>query len=113
MNAIDIAPLAAALLGFIARELMSILPAVERNEGSPNRLSLRYYFSRPKNLVLLGLNACGAAVLYLGRHELASVAATIPWLGEHMSVGTPTLIAGAIGFIGASGFRFLAKRIAQ
>ncbi len=104
----------AALLGMIAREAISIIPAIKEDDNSPNRFSFRYYFSRPKNQLIMLLNVCGSGMLFLAQSEVAGMASVVPYIGDHFGHGTPVLLSGAIGFTGASVLRwysnFLTKK---
>lgn len=101
--------LLSALLGVIGREAISIIPAIKDDDASPSKFSFRYYFSRPKNQVLLVLNLCGSGILFLARHEVAEIASAIPVLSEYLDGGSPMLMCGAIGFGGASAMRWLSR----
>jgi hypothetical protein len=109
MSTTTILMLCAALLGVIGREAISIIPAIKDDDTSPSRFSFAYYFSRPKNQVLLVLNLCGSGILFLARHEVAEIAGAIPLLSDYLDGGTPMLLSGAIGFGGASAMRWLSR----
>ena len=112
MNIAEILPLITALLGFVACEALNIIPAIER-EDTPDKFSWSYYFSRPANQVLLVLNACGSAILFIARHEVVGLAERIPVVSEYLGSGTPFLVCGVIGFGGGYFVRFLAKRMSS
>ncbi len=96
-----------AILGFVVRELFSILPAISANDASPDKFSFSYYFSRPRNRVLLAMNASGAALMFLVRHEVVTHSAKLPFLGEYIGAGTPLITAGLSGFVGAHILRII------
>lgn len=103
----------AALLGFIGREIMAIVPGIRDDQNSPDKFSLSYYLSRPKNQLLIALNACGSGILFLARHEVMALSSLIPLLSDYLGDGTPILLGGAIGFSGAHVLRFLFKRMSN
>lgn len=103
-------PLLTAILGLIAREAMSVIPAIKEDDASPSKFSFAYYFSRPKNQALLVLNAAGTGILFLARHEVLAISENIPLLSDYLGSGTPLLMCGLIGFAGASVVRYAAKK---
>lgn len=110
---IELAVLGAAVLGFIGREAMAIAAGVKDTEnGSPEKLDLGYYFSRPKNILLLVSNACGTGILYLGRNEVLGLAKSIPVVSDYLGDGTPVLVGGLIGFTGAHILRWAKSKLA-
>lgn len=107
----DFLPLITAALGFVACEALNIIPAIKEDEGSPSRFSWSYYFSRPKNQLLLVLNACGSAILFIARHEVVGLAGKMPILNGLLGAGTPFLMCGLIGFCGGYAVRFVSKKL--
>jgi hypothetical protein len=110
MNIAEILPLITALLGFVACEALNIIPAIER-EDTPDKFSWSYYFSRPANQVLLVLNACGSAILFIARHEVVGLAERIPVVSDYLGGSTPYLVCGLIGFVGGYVVRYVAKKL--
>lgn len=104
-------PMLSAILGFIACEIINILPAIKDDENSPSKFSFGYYFSRPKNQLSTILNACGTGILFIGKDEVIGMAARIPWLSDYLGAGTPMLVCGMIGFVGGYVVRLVAKKI--
>ncbi len=99
---------AAAMCGFVVREAMAIIPAIPENENTPDKFSFLYYFSRPKNRVLLVANGAGALALMLGHAEVTTLMAKIPVVGPYFDgVTMPVLTGVLIGFGGAWIFRVL------
>lgn len=105
-------PLITAFLGFVACEALNILPAIKR-EDTPDKFSLSYYFSRPTNQVLLVLNACGSAILFISRHEVVGLAEHIPVVSDYLGATTPYLVCGVIGFSGGYFVRWMAKAMSK
>ena len=101
----------AALLGFIASEAIAIIPAIKDDDTSPSTFSFRYYFSRPKNQLLLLLNACGSGILFLGRHEVLAISSKIPFVSDYLGGGTPVLMCGMIGLGGGRLVRYVIKKL--
>lgn len=108
----DYLPMLAAVLGFIACEILNILPAIKDDENSPSKFSFRYYLSRPKNQLTTILNACGTGILFIGKDEVIGLASRIPFVSEWLGEGTPMLVCGLIGFCGAYVVRLVAKKLA-
>lgn len=100
-----------AFLGFVACEIIKILPAIKDDENSPSKFSFGYYFSRPKNQLSTILNACGAGILLIAKDEVIGLAGRIPWLSEYLGDGTPMLMCAMLGFSGAWVVRFVAKKM--
>jgi hypothetical protein len=110
MNIADILPLITALLGFVACEALNISRGI-KDDDTPDKFSWSYYFSRPKNIVQLIMNACGTGVLFIARHDVMSFAGSIPVLSDYLGASTPYLLCGVIGFSGGYFVRFLAKKL--
>lgn len=111
MNA-ELAVLGAAVLGFVGREAMAIAAGIkDQDNGSPSKLDLGYYFSRPKNLLLLLTNACGTGILFIARNEVLSLTKSIPVVSEYLGEGTPVLVGGMIGFTGAHILRWAKTKL--
>ena len=105
-------PLLTALLGFVACEALNISRGI-KDTDTPDKFSWSYYFSRPKNQLLLLLNACGTGILFLSRHEVLGLTARIPVVSEYLGAGTPYLVCGVIGFGGGYFVRWLAKTMSK
>ena len=102
----------AAVCGFIIREAMSVLPAIEKDESSPSKFSFGYYFSRPRNIVLMVMNAAGAVSLMLAHTEVMTLLVQVPVIGPYFSgVAVPILTGALVGFAGAWIFRWLTTKM--
>lgn len=102
----------AAVCGFVVREAISILPAIGDNENTPDKFSFRYYFSRPRNIVLLIMNAAGAVCLLLAHDEVMTLLVQVPVIGPYFGgVAMPILTGSLVGFAGAWVFRWLTQKM--
>jgi len=102
----------AAVFGFIVREGRYIIPAIEHDEATPDKFSFRYYFTRPRNIVLLVTNAAGAACLLLAHNEVMGLLGQLPVIGPYFGgVTLPILTGGLVGFAGAWVFRWLTEKM--
>jgi ABC-type antimicrobial peptide transport system permease subunit len=110
MNIAEILPLITALLGFVACEALNISRGL-KDTDTPDKFSWSYYFSRPKNITQLIMNACGTGVLFISRHEVLGFADRIPLVSDFLGYGTPFLVCGLIGFVGGYVVRFVAKKL--
>lgn len=103
----------AATCGFIVRECAAVLPAIKDDANTPGKFSFRYYFTQPRNIVLLVMNLFGSLALLLGHGEVMHLLAKIPFVAPYVEgVAVPVLTGAAIGYAGASLFRWMAKGIA-
>lgn len=104
--------LLAALLGFITIEAIYISKGL-RDSDSPDKFSLRYYFSRPRNLVMLISNAAGTAWLVLAHKTVMQYANDIMVAAGvsavDMSTWTPAFTGGLIGLCGSFVVRVITK----
>ena len=101
----------AAICGFIANEAAAILPALKNNENTPEKFSFRYYFSSPRNIVMLVFNAAGSTGLFLGHGELLGVMVKIPVIGPYFDGATMPVITGLlIGFFGGRLIRWVGAK---
>lgn len=102
----------AALLGFVTIESIYISRGL-RESDSPDKFSLRYYFSRPRNLVMLISNAAGTAWLVLAHetvmHYANGVLVTAGISAVDMSTWTPAFTGGLIGLCGSFVVRVITK----
>lgn len=104
---------ASALLGFVTIEAIYISKSI-RLDASPDKFSLRYYFSRPRNLVMLISNGAGTAWLVLAHKTVMNYAnsllAAIPGVDPvDMSNWTPAFTGGLIGLCGSFVVRVITK----
>lgn len=104
--------LLAALLGFITIEAIYISKGL-RDSNSPDKFSLRYYFSRPRNLVMLISNAAGTAWLVLAHKTVMQYANDIMVAAGvsavDISTWTPAFTGGLIGLCGSFVVRVITK----
>lgn len=104
--------LLAALLGFITIEAIYISKGL-RDSDSPDKFSLRYYFSRPRNLVMLISNAAGTAWLVLAHKTVMQYANDIMVAAGvsavDISAWTPAFTGGLIGLCGSFVVRVITK----
>lgn len=104
--------LLAALLGFITIEAIYISKGL-RDSDSPDKFSLRYYFSRPRNLVMLISNAAGTAWLVLAHKTVMQYANDIMVAAGvsavDISTWTPAFTGGLIGLCGSFVVRVITK----
>lgn len=104
--------LLAALLGFITIEAIYISKGL-RDSDSPDKFSLRYYFSRPRNLVMLISNAAGTAWLVLAHKTVMQYANDIMVAAGvsavDMSTWAPAFTGGLIGLCGSFVVRVITK----
>ena len=102
----------AALLGFITIEAIYISKGL-RDSDSPDKFSLRYYFSRPRNLVMLISNAAGTAWLVLAHKTVMQYANDIMVAAGvsavDISAWTPAFTGGLIGLCGSFVVRVITK----
>lgn len=102
----------AALLGFITIEAIYISKGL-RDSDSPDKFSLRYYFSRPRNLVMLISNAAGTAWLVLAHKTVMQYANDIMVAAGvsavDISTWTPAFTGGLIGLCGSFVVRVITK----
>lgn len=102
----------AALLGFVTIESIYISKGL-RDSDSPDKFSLRYYFSRPRNMVMLISNAAGTAWLVLAHKTVMQysndimVAAGVS--AVDISTWTPAFTGGLIGLCGSFVVRVITK----
>lgn len=102
----------AALLGFVTIESIYISKGL-RDSNSPDKFSLRYYFSRPRNMVMLISNAAGTAWLVLAHKTVMQysndimVAAGVS--AVDISTWTPAFTGGLIGLCGSFVVRVITK----
>ena len=102
----------AALLGFITIEAIYISKGL-RDSDSPDKFSLRYYFSRPRNMVMLISNAAGTAWLVLAHKTVMQYANDIMVAAGvsavDISTWTPAFTGGLIGLCGSFVVRVITK----
>lgn len=104
----------AAICGFVANEAAAILPAIKTNENSPERFSFRYYFSQPRNIVMLVFNAAGATGLFLGHGELVAVMYKVPLIGPYFEGAAMPVITGLlIGYMGGRLIRWIGSKFGE
>lgn len=102
----------AALLGFVTIESIYISKGL-RDSNSPDKFSLRYYFSRPRNMVMLISNAAGTAWLVLAHKTVMQYANDIMVAAGvsavDISTWTPAFTGGLIGLCGSFVVRVITK----
>lgn len=94
-----------ALLGFLIREAWAITRAVGK---SGDRFSLAYYFSRPRNLALLALNALSTTALLFAWPDLRPFV-----LRNTAGLDAPAITGLMMGFFAAVAFRWIANRVGR
>ena len=103
---------ASALLGFVTIEAIYISKGL-RASDSPDKFSLRYYFQRPRNLVMLISNGAGTAWLVMAHktvmHYANSIATAAGISAVDMSTWTPAFTGGLIGLCGSFVVRVITK----
>lgn len=92
----------AAFCGFVAQEAMAISPAIKDDENTPDKFSWRYYFSRPKNQLLLVSNIAGFVALLLSHAELVGIMSKIPFVGPYFDGAAMPVLTGVLIGFGAS-----------
>lgn len=100
----------AALCGFIVHEAVCIMPAIKLQESSPDKFSFGYYFSRPRNIVLLVMNMASTIALLVASSEVTHfvglLLSKIPGIGPDLDPsGYPLLTGIAMGYGGSWLFR--------
>lgn len=101
----------AAICGFIVREAMNVMPAVKKNEDTPDKFSWRYYFSQPANQLASAMNAAGTLGLMLAHKEVMPLLGKLPAVGQYLDgTAAPVLTGLLIGFSGAYVFRWLSDK---
>ena len=102
----------AAFCGFLVQQAIMIAPAVKKDEDTPNKFSFRYYFSRPYNLLQLGMNAAATIGMMLAHSEIVGLLVKIPTVGPYLEGATTPILTGLlIGFGAAWVFRWLASKM--
>lgn len=103
---------AAAFCGFLVQQAIMIAPAVKKDDETPNKFSLRYYFSRPYNQLQLFMNGAATLGLMFAHSELVTLMVKIPYVGPYLEgEAVPVITALLIGFGAAWVFRWLASKM--
>lgn len=102
-----------ALLGFVTIEAIYISKGL-KGDASPDTFSLKYYFGRPRNLVMFVSNAAGTAWLVMAHetvmHYANGLIAAIPGVNPvDMTAWTPAFTGGLIGLGGSFVVRVLTR----
>jgi hypothetical protein len=113
MNLMHLVVPAAAFCGFLVQQIMMIIPAIKEDESTPDKFSLRYYFSRTRNRLMLMMNAAATLGAMLAHSELVGLIVRIPTIGPYMDGAVvPVITALLIGFGSAWVFRWIASKMA-
>lgn len=104
---------AAAFCGFVAQQAMMIIPAIKDDDNTPNKFSFKFYFSRPRNVVMLVLNTAATIGMMLAHSELVMLMVKVPYVGPYFEgTALPILTSLLTGFGSAWVFRWLASKMA-
>lgn len=90
-----------------------IIPAISKDETTPDQFSLKFYLSRAKNQMQLLMNLALTVGVMLGHGEVMQLMVRVPYVGSYFEgLALPVLTALLVGFGAAWAFRWLASKMA-